>query len=254
MALITHGYFPRSMFDMDSWFTPTLDIFDPFDDLDHMLGRNLEWLTIPTFMKRRQPRVPRKYRITLDCAGYNPKSIKTEIQNNKLILYGKEEDKNENGDYSTKEFRKSYNLPENAEVDKLVSFMTRNGHLVVEVPLKVETQSAVTNTDDLFPKLVESNDGKKYVTMNCSVPTNIDPSKLTVTCKDRDIIIKAEENQETNDTKSRMYYYKRCTMPENTDFNSLKCHYENGQLSIQAPLNPALENNHRQIPIEFEKN
>jgi hypothetical protein len=43
MAIIRHSFLPRSMFDMDSWFRPTSDLFDPFDEMDHMLGRNLEW-------------------------------------------------------------------------------------------------------------------------------------------------------------------------------------------------------------------
>ena len=41
MSLIQHSLFPRSMLDMDTWFRPTLDVFDPFDELDTMLGRNL---------------------------------------------------------------------------------------------------------------------------------------------------------------------------------------------------------------------
>ena len=249
MSLITHGFFPRSLLDMDTWFRPTLDIFDPFDELDQMMGRNLEWLTVPSFLQMRQPKVPRKYRISLDCAGYNPKAIKTEVKDNKLYISAKEEIKNENGDYSTKEFRKTYELPENAETDKLVSFVTGQGQLVVEVPLHVEEKQSVE--DDLFPKIVETREGGKQVTMKCSVPKHVDPSKLTVTCKDRDLIIKAEDVQENEDKYSRRYYYKRCTMPENTDFKELKCHFENNSLVIEAPVNPQLENS-RQIPIQFK--
>ena len=252
MSLIRHSFLPRSMFDMDSWFLPTLDTFDPFDELDHMMGRNLEWLTIPSMLQIRQPKVPRKYRISLNCAGYNPKSIKTEIKDGNLCVNGKEEQKDENGDYSTKEFRKTYTLPENAENDKLVSFVTKQGQLVVEIPLKIEEQQKGTS-DDLFPKIVDSKDGGKQVTMNCSIPKNVDPSKLSVTCKDRDLIIKAEDVQENEDKYSRRYYYKRCTMPEHTDFNALKCHFENNLLTIEAPVNPELERHH-QIPIEFKKN
>ncbi|CAF1132482.1 unnamed protein product, partial [Brachionus calyciflorus] len=44
MSLIPHR-FPRSMFEMDFWSRPehlglgpsTLDLFDPFDELDHMM-------------------------------------------------------------------------------------------------------------------------------------------------------------------------------------------------------------------------
>ena len=44
MALIPYSFFPRSMFDMNQWTRPydygvsTMDLFDPFDQLDSMLG------------------------------------------------------------------------------------------------------------------------------------------------------------------------------------------------------------------------
>ena len=248
MSLIRHSFLPRSMFDMDSWFHSTLDTFDPYDELDYMVGRNLNWLTLPTMFQMRQPKVPRKYRISFNCAGYNPKSIKTEIKDGNLYVHGKEEQKDENGDYSTKEFRKTYTLPENSEIDKLVSFVTRQGQLVVEIPLKEDDPQ--TMTDDLFPKIVDSKDGGKHVTMKCSLPKNVDPSKLSVTCKDRDLIIKAEDVQENEDQHSRRYFYKRCTMPANTDFNSLKCNFENNLLTIEAPVHPELDH---MIPVQIKK-
>jgi hypothetical protein len=42
--LLPHSYFPRSMYDMNQWHKPldsgmtTTDLFDPFDELDHMIG------------------------------------------------------------------------------------------------------------------------------------------------------------------------------------------------------------------------
>ncbi len=42
MSLVPHSFFPRSQFDMDRWVSPlknvhsTLDLFDAFDELDHV--------------------------------------------------------------------------------------------------------------------------------------------------------------------------------------------------------------------------
>lgn len=94
------------------------------------------------------------------------------------------------------------------------------GHLVIEVPLLKET------TEDLFPRITETIDGNKSISMTCAVPNGIHPSNVSVTCKDRDLIIKAEDKIEKPDSMTRMYYYKRCTLPENTDFKALKCHFE----------------------------
>lgn len=86
--------------------------------------------------------------------------------------------------------------------------------------------------------------------MQFNVPENIDPSKIHVSIKDRDLIFKAEDKVEKPDGISRFYYYKRATMPENTDFEQLKCTYEKGRLSINAPFRSDLKSM-RNVPIMF---
>jgi HSP20 family molecular chaperone IbpA len=239
------------MLEMDNWFRPSLDIFDPFDELDNMIGRNLHWLSRPSFMlERKRPRVPEKYRITVNCAGYKPESIKTEVKDNKLVVSGIEEFKDKDSDdFSKKEFKKSYKLPENAEVDKLSSFVAGK-HLVVEVPLKQkEAEKIEEEQEDCFPKIVDGENGSRRVKLDTFVPKGIDPSKLSVTCKDRDLIIKAEDKVEGDGTFSQTYFYKHYRLPENTDFNALKCELKDNKLSIQAPLNAAAKHD-IQVPIQ----
>lgn len=119
MSLLSHSFFPRSMFDMDLWNPSlagpsTLDLFDAFDDLDRMMSRNLIWLNEPETLRLSSPKQPvsEKYRITLDCQGFNPNSIKTEIKdNNKLVVSASEGKPSATSDYSLREFRKTYDLP-----------------------------------------------------------------------------------------------------------------------------------------------
>lgn len=264
MSLIPHHFFPRSAFDMDRWFRQphhelthhlaptTLDLFDPFDELDHVISRNLQWLNKPEFMEPFRslvPKVPQKYRIIVDCVGYKPESIKTELNGHKLKVIGHEEVKHDDEDFSVKEFKKSYQLPAHSEPEKMVSFMTSHGQLVIEVPLK---ETDLHQNTDLFPQIVDREDGSKAVQMKFSVPQNIDPSKISVSVKDRDLIVKAEDKVEKPDGISKFYYYKRTTLPENTDFEHLKCNYENHKISIDAPLNLNFKT-HRHVPIEHKK-
>lgn len=151
------------------------------------------------------PRVPQKYRITVDCAGFSPKSIKTEVKNQKLTVTAREEVKMEAGDFSIKEFKKTYDLPATAEADKLVSFMTSHGHLVIEVPLK---ETSLHPNADLFPQIVDQPNGAKAVQMKFNLPENVDPSKASVSIKDRDLIVRVEDKVDKPDQTSRYYYYK----------------------------------------------
>jgi HSP20 family molecular chaperone IbpA len=260
MSLIQHGYFPRSKFDLENWlgenhvgggrdYFSTLDIFDAFDDFDHMLGRNMEWLQRPSFIEPLPmlPRIPDKYRVTVDVTGYTPKSIKTEFKDGNLIVSANEEHKSDKtGDYMVQQFKKTFKLPKNAETDKMASFVA-GGQLVVEVPLRVARTG--TTGEDLFPYTVDNKDGTKTVKMTCTVPQGIEPNKINVTCKDRDLIIRAEDKMEKPDYKSKIMYYKRCTFPELTDFTEMKCMLDNGKLLVEAPINPTLQYT-RRIPIE----
>lgn len=257
MALIPHSMFPRSMFDMDKWFKPphlgpnTMDLFDPFDELDHTISRNLEWLNKPEFISPFPllPRVPQKYRITVDCVGYKPSSIKTEIKNGKLCVTGREEERTQGSDdFHVREFKKTYELPENAETDKMISFVTGFGDLVVEVPLK---ETTLHPNMDLFPKIIEDGKGGKQVSLKFAVPEQIDPSKVHIFVKDRDLVVKAEKTLKQPDSTTRVHYYKRTTLPENTKFDALKCNYNNNhEISIEAPLSLDYKPTHKKIPIE----
>ena len=226
------------------------DLFDPFDEMDQMMSRNLSWFNRPDFMRPLLPlKVPQKYRITLDCTGYNPSSIKTEISGNKINVSGREEEKFSGDNYSIKEFKKSYELPSNAESNKLASFMTSNGQLVIEVPLKsLGDLSNLSNQEELFPKI--SDDGKT-ISLSINLPENVDPAKISVTCKDRDLIVKAENKIETKDSMSQFSFYKSSTLPDNTDVNKLTCSLDKNKLSVTAPLLPsdAIKPS-RQIPIQ----
>jgi HSP20 family molecular chaperone IbpA len=189
----------------------------------------------------------------LDITGYNPKSIKTEWKDNKLIVSGREEVRHEGvDDFSVREFKKTYELPPNAEPEKLVSFAT-HGQIVFEVPLKNLTPTFTTS--ELYPQIQDQIDGGKQVYMNCSLPTDIDPKKVQVTCKDRDIIIKAEDIKKRPDGISKMHYYKRSTLPPNTKFEELKCTFDNNKLEIKAPLDLEYKPHHiyRTVPIEWTK-
>jgi len=214
-------------------------MFDAFDLFDHMLSKNMEWLQKPSFMPTVStlPTVPDKYRVTIDITGFNPKSIKTEFTNGQLVVVAHEETKNTDGDFHVKQFKKTFKIPQNCQVDKMASFVA-GSFLVVEIPMHVTRTGTVG--DDLLPHVVENIDGTTTVKLTTNFPSWVEPSKVNVTCKDRDVIIRAEDTTTKQDTTSKSYMYKRCTLPENTDFHSMKCHFENGKMQIEAPIQQTL--------------
>jgi len=258
MPVFQTSFLPRTSFDMDQWLkthsmgTSPIDMFDPYDELDITLSRNLHWIDKPEFLHfyPLYPKVPQKYRMTLDLPGFSPGSIKTELKDNdKIIIRGHEEHRKTEEEFNVKEFKRTLDLPENSEADKLVSFMTTGNKLVVEVPIKDSDKSPFT---DMFPQIVENKDGSKFVTMRFSVPENVDHAKLHVNVKDRDLIFRAEPKLEKEDPSIHHIYYKRTSLPENTKFDSLKCVHEGNYINITAPLMMDFNRSYRFIPIEHK--
>ena len=176
--------------------------------------------------------MPEKYRITVNCAGFSESSIKTKVKDNHLIVEGAEGEPAKKGadDYSFKEFKRTFELPSNILVEQMVSFLTTEGMLVVEFPFK-----EVKEKKFLYPKIVES-EGLKHVELQVGIPENVDPSKVTVTCKDNDVIVRADYRVQKPDGFSGIHYLRRSTFPQNTNWDSLKCVINQHNLQISAEL------------------
>ena len=67
-------------------------------------------------------------------------------------------------------------------------------------------------------------------------------------------VVKAEDKIEERDRMSQFSYYKRSTLPENTDVNALTCSLDNSKLTITAPIVSDLKASIKQIPIQSIKN
>jgi len=81
-----------------------------------------------------------------------------------------------------------------------------------------------------------------------------------VSTTDRDVIVKAEDKIQ-NENSSRAYsYYYRSSFPSNADLGNVKAYVDNGkEVSVQAALKDAVGGSHhasesRQIPIQHVNN
>lgn len=76
------------------------------------MSRNLQWLNAPTdwisTVKPILPRVPRKWRVQVDCKGFNPRSIKCNVTDDhkQLVITAHEGDETKRNapNYTLKEF------------------------------------------------------------------------------------------------------------------------------------------------------
>jgi HSP20 family molecular chaperone IbpA len=229
MSLIaqTRGLQQRrhSLFDDDEFFPK-----DMLDELDMLQNNVLD------------PFHHNSYRMTLDCAGYSAKNIRMHVAGgNKIVVKGHEDEDEAGGDYSHKTFKKTFVAPVNCDLSKMSSYMTRHGTLVIEIPyMKKDKDLALTHLDHveemMLPKVIEHTDGSKEVELDLELPDGVDPVNVNVTANERDIIVKAEEKHEAPNELTQHYYFRRSSLPPDTDVHDLKCTMDHNKLVITAPI------------------
>jgi hypothetical protein len=91
----------------------------------------------------------------------------------------------------------------------------------------------------------------KGIQMKFSLPDNYDSTKVFCYIKDRDFIVKTEDKSQKYDAYVKYYYYKRSSLPENTDFDQLKCYSENNKIVLSAPIRTDYKGQFRSVPMEY---
>ena len=78
-----------------------------------------------------------EFAIEVDVTGYDPEDLNLEMHGNgNVVLSAKHDEKTENGVVNTKEFSKSFTLPENADLSGLKSKFSKEKILRITAPMK----------------------------------------------------------------------------------------------------------------------
>ena len=148
------SYFPVTHYRLvndpfDRFFGDQLNFFDPWRDFDTFpsafstFPNSFRWINAPRRFSRSSsslfhtssaslpnsitggtsllpipstpsPALSEKFRVQLNVAGFKPETIQTRVDGRKVVVEAKQEERHPTGDYSVREFRKSYDLPEHA--------------------------------------------------------------------------------------------------------------------------------------------
>ncbi|CAF1042684.1 unnamed protein product [Adineta steineri] len=280
----------------DSFFQEQLDFCDPwFDDFDVSdsvfcaTPDNVRWITKPKKFTSTSTSVPtttntsddddddddvslatisratdaEKFCVELNVAGFNPESIKTKVDGRKVIVEGNEEDRDESGDFTIRQIRKTYDLPESADITQLRSYVTPENMLTIEVPIvNPEPERRTEETDDdneslaqfgesldpsfdyagflsgpgFQPRIVDIGDNQKELQFEMEMK-NYRPEDIKVTVRNNDVIIKAQYKYKNDKSTERSTFFKSITVPPGTQIEQLKTDLlEDGQLKITAPF------------------
>ncbi|CAF0807728.1 unnamed protein product [Adineta steineri] len=276
----------------DRFFGDQLDFFDPWRDFDTFptaltaRPNAFRWVNEPLRLTHDQQTVEptspaphaEKFRTQLNIAGFNPETIKTRVEGHKVIVEAKQEDRQPDGDFSVREIRKTYELPEHANANRMASYVTPNNMLVIEAPIEnpeAERRLQQARNDnqsltqfgqyrdplfdyagflggsDFQPRIVDKGNNQKQLEMAVGMK-NFRPEEIKVSVKNNELIVQGEHRHQDKNRSERSFFFKSTTLPPGTQVDHLQSHLtDDGHLKIEAPF---VEHKEGQQSIESHKN
>jgi HSP20 family molecular chaperone IbpA len=281
----------------DRFFGDQIDFFDPWHDFDtfptalSIRPNAFRWINEPLRLQHSsnhaqngrslQSSSPaphsQKFRVQLNVAGFNPETIKTRVEGRKVIVEAKKEDRQSDGDYNIREIRKTYELPEHADANRLASYVTPNNMLIIEVPIhnpENERRLAQATNDnqslaqfgqyrnplfnylgflggsDFQPHIVDKGNNQKQLEMTVGMK-NYRPEEIKVSVKNNELIVQGELRHKDENRSERSFFFKSTALPPGTQVDQLQTHLtDDGELKIEAPF---IEQKEATKSIEGEK-
>ena len=128
------------------------------------------------------------------------------------------------------------------------------GKLVIEVPLAERERHP---NSDLMPRVVTTDTGKA-VAMSFAMPECVlDAKQVHVSVKDRDLVVRVQDTKSSGDASCGLFFYKRVTLPANTDWERLKVTLDGKtrKLAVVAPLREKMASGWevKEVPVNFDK-
>ena len=139
-------YDEPSVFDLLEWeprvqrrsHCPALMEYSPLGRLDR-LSRQLARLQeqVSTGLGSEVSLRDNTFNVNLNVDGFKPEALKVSVDGKTLTVTGKHEEKSEDGHrFSSRQFTRSYRLPENVQQEQMKSFLAADGRtLKIEAPI-----------------------------------------------------------------------------------------------------------------------
>ncbi|KAK7872934.1 hypothetical protein R5R35_004253 [Gryllus longicercus] len=76
------------------------------------------------------------FKVNLDVQQFKPEEVNVKVVDNYIIVEGKHEEREDEHGYISRQFQRRYRIPEDVNVDALVSKLSSDGVLSIEAPKK----------------------------------------------------------------------------------------------------------------------
>ncbi|UJR17693.1 hypothetical protein I4U23_004591 [Adineta vaga] len=206
-----------------------------------------------------------KFCIYVNVNGFDQGSIEIRVENGKLILEANREDLRNDGDYNVQQFRKTYQLPKQADPTRITSHIASGNILVIGMPIcnsqETDSLSRVENnknssssssmdqskesldsyikllmSGDFHPRIIDQGNNRKLLEMTIDVK-QCQPEEINVSVKNDELIVQGEHKIKEKHHSKRSRLFRSTTLPAGAQVNQMTTKLtDDGQLQIEVPL------------------
>ncbi|RUS86381.1 hypothetical protein EGW08_005831 [Elysia chlorotica] len=192
-----------------------------------------------------------RYRVRFDVSEFQPEEIQVKVQENKLLVNAKHEEKSAQTSVS-REYSRQVDIPSNVDQDRMQCVLSKDGVLTVEAsmlqpqispdtafPVKSSPQmkSLDLGTPVKNPIVTEA-DGSRKLRLQVDIG-EFRPEDVVVKTMDRKLIVHAEHEEKTSGRTLHKEFNKEYDLPESVDPATIQAYIaDDRNLTIEAPLKP----------------
>ena len=213
----------------------------------------------------------RRFKVRFDVSEFRAEEIQVKVQDNKLSVAAKHEEKSNKSSVS-KEYCRSVDIPDDVDQDKLQCVLSKDGILTVDGPVKgtlVIRQESILPIQHSGPTSPQPNafnqiamvsptpvarpleiatpvknpiitepDGTRKLRLSVDVG-EFKPEEIVVKTAERKLIVHAEHEEKLSGRTMHKEFNKEYELPESVDQSAITAYIgEEGKLFVEAPLKP----------------
>ncbi|KAK6191447.1 hypothetical protein SNE40_003135 [Patella caerulea] len=117
-------------------------------------------------------------------------------------------------------------------------------------PISVGGNNLFKQLADLREPIITKADGSQALDLRLDV-SNYKPEEISIATKGRELSIQAKHEEKDENSSVYQEFHRKFTLPENVDIDGLSSNLtKDGILTITGPVNPALNEPPKKIPID----
>lgn len=190
------------------------------------------------------------FKVRFDVVEFSPEEIQVKVQDNKLTVYAKHEEKSPTSSIS-REYSRQVDIPSHVGQDQLQSTLSRDGILTIEGPVNqtftkhkvlpiTQTTTQVSRplnaaTPVKNPIITES-DGTRKLKLEVDIG-EFSREHVVVTNQDNKLVVHAENDEVKEGRKLHKEFNKEYELPSSVDQTQIVAYVgDQNKLIIEAPL------------------